>query len=420
MFETGDVRGLVASLAELRAEVSDAERIERIRLLSELASAAAAARATEVARFASSQRAAQLAAGVPAERAGRGIASQVGLAMRVSPHRAQRYVGWSTVLTRELPRTFAALQAGRTSEWRAMLVARETIWLSRENRALVDAEIGPHLEKLGDRRVEADVKRAGYRLDPEGFVARSAAAAADRNVSLRPAPDAMARLSALLPVAQGVAAYAALLRAADTARATGDPTSANTVPRGRGQLMADTLVERLTGQAHASDVPVEINLVMGVDTLFGADDEAAELDGHGPIPAGLARSLALDGTASRWLRRLFTAPGTGQLIAMESRRRDFPAGQSRFVRVRDGGCCRTPYCEAPIRHTDHIEPAADGGPTSIDNAQGYCQACNIAKQAAGWVTTRTSSPTEAHEVTITTPTGHQYRSRAPDPPGQAA
>src|SRR6185312_15577560 len=193
------------------------------------------------------------------------ISAQVGLARRVSPFHANRYVGWSTILTTELPCTFAALQAGRVSEWRAMLVARETLFLSREHRLQVDAELAPQLEDLGDLRVVAEARKIGYRLDPGGFVARSKAAEKDRHVNLRPAPDAMARLTALLPVAQGVACLRALQQAADTAIAKGEP-------RGRGQVMADTLVERVTGQSRAADVPVEVNVVLGADTLLGASD----------------------------------------------------------------------------------------------------------------------------------------------------
>jgi hypothetical protein len=89
----------------------DSERIDRIRLLEELKCAAAAAQAKETVEFASSQRADQVAAGMPAERVGRGIAAQVGLAKRISPYHAQRYVGWSAVLVAELPATFAALAA---------------------------------------------------------------------------------------------------------------------------------------------------------------------------------------------------------------------------------------------------------------------------------------------------------------------
>lgn len=78
------------------------------------------------------------------------------MARRESPFRAQRYAGWCTILTGELPATFAALQAGATTEWRAMLVARETAWLSRHDRAAVDAKVGPRLARLGDRQAEAE------------------------------------------------------------------------------------------------------------------------------------------------------------------------------------------------------------------------------------------------------------------------
>jgi hypothetical protein len=151
----------------------------------------------------------------------------------------------------------------------------------------------------------------------------------------------------------------------------------------------------------------------------GAGAEPAHLVGFGPIPAGLAHRLALP-TAEHtpvWLRRLYTAPGTGELAAMDTRRRCFTANQRRFLQLRDQHC-RTPWCEAPIRHADHIQPAEHGGATSIANAQGYCAACNHAKQAPGWRTRRVASTPVRHEVETTTPTGHRYRSRPPDPPGR--
>jgi hypothetical protein len=410
----------------LDQDVDDAVRIDRIRVLEELKAAAAAAQAAETAAFAKSQRARQEVGGVSVERAGRGIALQVALARRISHHQAQRYVGWSIVLTSELQHTFSELRQGRIPEWRAMLVARETIWLTREHRAEVDAEIAPQLERLGDKRVEAETKKMAYRLDPRGYVDRMSGAARERRVSLRPAPDTMSRLTGFLPVAQGVAAYAALCREADTKIAEGDE-------RGRGQIMADTLVERITGQSHADDVPVEINLVMTDRTLLagkapassdrcaGDDagvDEPAHLDGYGPIPAELARELVFvpaDATPM-WLRRLFRAPSNGELVAMESNRRLFSAGQRRFLRLRDQ-VCRTPWCEAPIRHADHITPVEQDGRTVVHNGDGQCAACNFAKQAAGWSAAPEPAHGGEHRYMLTTPTGHQYRSRAPAPPG---
>lgn len=262
-------------------------------------------------------------------------------------------------------------------------------------------------------------------LDPHGFLARSRDAERDRRVSLRPAPDTMTRLTALLPVGQGVAACAALRRAADTARASGDA-------RSRGQVMADTLVERVTGQASADDVSVEISLVMTDRTLGTASrateepadqanpgdaaDEPAHIIGYGPVPAGVARDLARGTDAAGvWVRRLYTEAGSGRLAAMDARRRCFEGQVREAIIVRDQ-ICRTPWCGAPIRHTDHAVPVADGGETEVGNGQGLCEACNYAKDATGWVT-EPGRGGSGESVIFTTPTGHTYTSRPPDLPG---
>jgi hypothetical protein len=53
--------------------------------------------------------------------------------------------------------------------------------------------------------------------------------------------------------------------------------------------MADTLVERVTGQASADQVPVEVNLVIDTDTLLGNGSEPALLNGE-PLPARTRRA----------------------------------------------------------------------------------------------------------------------------------
>lgn len=418
MFDSGPdgcaaLAALVSALPLVDLDVDDAIRVDQLRLAEHAKSALAAFQARVAARLAASQRAKQRAVGVPDDRADRGIANQVALALKTSPWRARRFLGWASILTTELPQTFTALQRGQTTEHRAMTVARETIWLSRSNRARVDAELAGRLGALGDRRTEIEARKLAYRLEPETFVARARSAAGDRRVTLRPAPDAMTYLTALLPVAQGVACYAALRRVADSGTAAGDG-------RGRNQLMADALVERVTGQAQADAVPVEINLVMTDRALFSpsapGSAEPALVDASIPVPADIARALVLNGPAGapRWLRRLYVSPDDGQLVAMDSRRRTFTSAQQRFLRVRDAGLCRTPWCEAPARHADHVQPSELGGPTRIDNAQSYCASCNYAKQAPGW-SMRVESRAGPHEVVLTTPTGHRYRSRAPDP-----
>ncbi|SDK70343.1 HNH endonuclease [Arthrobacter sp. ov407] len=227
--------------------------------------------------------------------------------------------------------------------------------------------------------------------------------------------------------------------------------------------MADTLVERSTGTP-AGITGVEIQLIMTDRTLFQADSEPARLPGYGTVPAGWARTL-INGTKAKdstfgvgspgqsgsqepgkstagppkpgspptpggaagsadhsafgvFLRRLYTHPGAGELIGMDSRARLFPPGHRRFIQTRDD-TCRTPYCDAPIRHLDHIIAHHAGGPTTTDNGAGLCEACNQTKETPGWAARPVSAGPGAsrHTIELITPTGHTYHSTAPPLPG---
>ncbi len=227
----------------------------------------------------------------------------------------------------------------------------------------------------------------------------------------------MTMLTGFVPVAQGVAAYAALQAHATATKAAGDQ-------RTRNQIMADTFVERLTGQATAAAVPVEVGLVMTPESMTGQDETPGYVPGYGPVPADVARDLltpnADEGDQSDlservrvWWRRLYASPDDGTLVSMDSRGRCFDGALRQLVVARDQ-VCRTPWCEAPVRHADHITPAADGGTTSADNGQGLCERCNYVKEWPGWATHRVpDGEGGAHGVAVTTPTGQTYASTAP-------
>ncbi|MEO5743736.1 MAG: HNH endonuclease signature motif containing protein, partial [Terracoccus sp.] len=187
------------------------------------------------------------------------------------------------------------------------------------------------------------------------------------------------------------------------------------------------------------------------DDETGLGDAAATSAVHaatttpGPTPGPTPGTTRADGAGLReharvWLRRLYTHPTTGQLVGMDSTRRIFDGNLRRFLLARDGGVCRAPWCDAPIRHLDHIHDHAQGGPTTAQNGQGLCVRCNHTKQLPGF-TARTITPEppprthtsdapaqsnparragwdparfdEQHTVELTTPTGHTYPSTAP-------
>jgi hypothetical protein len=183
--------------------------------------------------------------------------------------------------------------------------------------------------------------------------------------------------------------------------------------------MADELVERVTGRPAEQAESVAVNLVMSDETLLGGDNSPAHIEGYGPIPAAVARGLVdaavTDERAKATLRRLYRHPRTGSLVAMESRSRCFPRGLAHFIGLRDQ-TCRTPYCDAPIRHRDHARPRNRDGPTSAENGLGACEYCNYVKEAPGWTVTA-GDQNGTHTAQFVTPTGAQYLSTAPPLPG---
>ena len=399
-------------LSAVDPHADEAALTEQIAELERVKSAAAAGQARAAAALDELRRADEAAAGVPTRKRGRGVASEIALARRDSPTRGGRHLGFAKALVYEMPCTMAALECGALSEWRASLIVRESACLDVEDRQVLDAELCADVSKLdgmGDARIAAAAKEIAYRLDAQAVVDRAAKAEADRTVTIRPAPDTMTYVTALLPVAQGVGVYATLKRAADT---TFDD-------RSRGQIMADTLVERVTGRPADQPEPVAVNLVISDDALLGGGNTPAVVDGYGPIPAAVARGLVqgavTDERSKATLRRLYRRPNSRNLVAMESRSRCFPRGLARFIGLRDQ-TCRTPYCDAPIRHRDHAQPRNRGGPTSWVNGLGMCERCNYEKEAPGWRVTG-GDENGTHTAEFVTPTGARYRSTAPPLPG---
>jgi hypothetical protein len=407
-----DIQAWTASLPNLERDITDEQRIDQLRALEELACAVAGAQSQVSVDLLESRCADQRRRGDKPNEIGRGVAAEIALARRISPARAGRQLAVDTAVVSDMPHAFAAMQRGKLSGWRATLLARETSCLTPADRRQVDAHLCTDVERLesfGDRRLAAEARRLAAKLDPESVVEKARRAESERTVTIRPAPDTMCYLTALLPVAQGVGAYAALVAAADTARAAGDP-------RSRGQVLADSLVGRIRhGEAiHPGVSAVSVGLVMTDQTFFGASDDAAEVDTYGPIPGELARELISRATEVHevtWLRRLYTSPTTGELVNVDDRPIEFRKSMMRLIRLRDRRC-RTPWCDAPIRHVDHPLPRRAGGRGTRENGQGLCEACNYAKEARGWSARPRPGP-GGHAIDITTPTGHRYTSRPP-------
>ena len=138
VLDAAAVAAMVAQVASGRLPVDDVARIDVLRGLHQLTCAAEGAQAAIAVDFDTSQRARAAEQGVRPEKQGTGIAEQIALARRESPHRGRRHLGLAKVLDQEMPHTLAALRGGHITEWRATILARETACLDVEHRREID------------------------------------------------------------------------------------------------------------------------------------------------------------------------------------------------------------------------------------------------------------------------------------------
>ena len=344
------------------------------------------------------------------------IGAEVALATLASPHAGEQRVLLSRRLRDDLPQTLTALACGELTEDRAFAVAREVAHLTPEQRRRVDDDVAPRLPGLGDRRLRQVVRRSCLATAADAEARRHRRARADRRVTTRHLDDGTGQLTATLPLEVLAAVRAALDAAAAAARSDGDS-------RTSGQVRADTLAARITGTDKSDVAPLRVNLVIGIESLLGAGTDPGLLPGHGHLPAALCTDLVrrASDAAKATLRRLFVAPEHRALVAMESTSRRFDGLLAEFLDLRDGGVCRTPGCNALIRHRDHIQPAKEHGRTTAVNGQGLCERCNYVKESPGWTSWVPDLPPDArHEVHGVTEHLRILRSTAPPLPGGPA
>jgi hypothetical protein len=150
-----------------------------------------------------------------------------------------------------------------------------------------------------------------------------------------------------------------------------------------------------------------LQVVVAATTLLGLDDNPAELVGHGPITADVAREIAGDAT---WTR-LLTDPVSGIVTDYGTTCYRPPASLTDLVTAKHPTCrglgCRQPAARCQIDHTIEFPHGA----TAEHNLGPRCQHCHIHKHDAEWHAMQLLDGTFHY----TSPSGHSYR-REPDPP----
>jgi len=148
--------------------------------------------------------------------------AQVSLGLTLSHTGAEAWTGLAVALRWRLPRTAAALSAGRIDTYRAKILAEAVIPLSDAAARAVEDRVLPQAGDLTYGQLHAAVRRAVIAVDPEGAEYRRAAAERRAKLSLYPDQDGTATLvGARLPAAEAAAAYAKICAIANAMKAAG-------------------------------------------------------------------------------------------------------------------------------------------------------------------------------------------------------
>ncbi|WP_421014615.1 HNH endonuclease signature motif containing protein [Glutamicibacter creatinolyticus] len=358
----------------------------------------------------------------------RGAAASVAMARRQSQQGARSYLQACRMLVEDLPNLCASFERGHLSERQILAITGPLTDVNARRRREFDelfAREPDMFQDLGTKRCRDAVERFTMRHESIEKADRIGKAAEERHVIFTRGKDCV-WLRAKLPLEEGVGLETSLKRRARRERAAGDK-------RSMAQLMTDLLTRQsITGNAAKLPVFVDVKLIMTDRTLLLGDREPAYLCGYGFVPAQYARSLVTEMDTrlydAKWnedteelsdrigvfpeLQRLFTAPGTGELIAMDSKARAVPENLKDFLQIRDVRC-RTPYCDNDAAEFDHITPWRAGGLTNVHNTNYRCRWCNQAKETPGWHERVVRE--DPHTIRITTPDGAVYQSLAPPP-----
>jgi hypothetical protein len=129
--------------------------------------------------------------------------------------------------------------------------------------------------------------------------------------------------------------------------------------------MADALMERVTGQGTADAVPVQVNLVMTDRAIFNRSDGGSEepAPGCGCVASTRGRAVA---PWSPW------TPARACSVR----------GIRRFLVLRDQ-ICRTPWCNVPIRHADHVIPFEEGARPAPTTAKAFARGATTPSRRPG-------------------------------------
>ncbi len=345
----------------------------------------------------------------------RSLVAEVGCALAIGERAAGAMLAEARALTTSLPRTLAALQSGTISWAHARVMVDQTASLDLAGAAALEAHFldpeTPHRARecpageMPAYRFKAKARSWRERHHPQSLEKRHAKSVADRRVEYWPDCDGTAWISMCLPADQASALWNRITAAA---RGLQGPEESRTLP----QLRADVAAGWLLGGT-TNEVPSPLSQVLvtvPVFSLMGLTEEPAVLDGHGPIPASMARKLVATGAGSFY--RVLVDPRDGAPLEIGRTSYRVSKAMRNWLSLRDGKC-PFPGCSnnSLDNEADHILAWHKGGTTGISNLGQPCRKHHKLRHTSGWKPT----PAIQHEPPgWTSPSGRHYKSEHQD------
>lgn len=270
-----------------------------------------------------------------------GAGEEVAIEIGVTPQAAAAQILQAQSIVKRLPATMAALRTGKIDYRRALTINDLTTGMSEKDARTVEERVLDGGQRANANKFRDAVRYQVIKADPEAAERRRTQARQQRNVTFRPNPDGMARLTAYLTSDETMAAHR---------RITALARSMQTPERPLAQCRADALVDLILGKQKetAANIGMAMNVTVPMTTLMGINEYPGELAGYGPITAEHARELAQNAI---WRR--FITDSDGEIVEI-NQRGYFSPYLEEFVQARNR-LCRVTGCGLPAEKPDKTD-----------------------------------------------------------------
>ena len=345
---------------------------------------------------------------VPEFAAGIGLSTEAG----------KRYLGQALELCYRLPRHWARVQAGELPGWKARLVARETIRLSREAAAYVDTHVAPVAHRLKPAQLDRSVNEAIGRYMPDEVQRLAEASWDKRHVTIHDQLVSFTgtmHVDAELDIADALDLEAAVAAGAERRAQLGSDESLDVR---RAQAVGDLARSQLTLDLNPQPDPapgldsartkvkprqVILHLHLAEAAVRGdrTPDRIARLErGNALVSVDQVRTWCGNPDA-----QVVVKPVIDLTTCTRSDTDTVPDRIKEKVGLRDRTCA-FPWCTRPARRCDHdhTHPRSRAGATCTCNIAPLCRSHHRLKTHTPWTYTTLDPGT----YLWTSPHGHHY------------